>query len=119
MKKYNFLSFITIPFNKAPLYALLLVAEKIVCAVLPSLMVLASTGFIDRAIGIATKTDVKNDIVLYLCFIILILIYQYIYPVFNEIVAQKLSIKLSLTFQEDLNYKRSKLLYAVIENNNA
>ena len=119
MKKYNFLSFITIPLSKAPLYALLLVAEKIVSAVLPSLMVLASAGFIDRAIGIATKTDAKNDIVLYLCFIILILIYQYIYSVFNEIVAQKLSIKLSLTFQEDLNYKRSKLLYAVIENNDA
>lgn len=116
-KDYNFLDFITIPFTQGSIYTLIIVLNKILNALIPSIQVLVTAKFVDTAVAIFNGTSDKNAIFTPLFLIMGIITYQYLNHTLIGIVDMKLSMKLSEIFRVAIVEKRSKLCYSHIENN--
>jgi len=116
-KKYRLDDFIAIPFKNSPICTLVIIANKILNALMPSLQVLVSAKFIDTAVAIFNGTAQKNQIFTPLLLIMAMVSYQYLNGSLISIVRLCLSNKLTESLRQAITFKRAKLEYRHIENN--
>ena len=116
-RKYTLVDFVKIPLNISPLWTILIIINRIINALWPSVQVLVTAKFIDTATGIFNKTVAYDQIFLPLFLIMGIIAYQYLTWSVMSIVNLKLQIRLTESFKNAIVEKRSKLQYRYIENN--
>ncbi|MDR0286414.1 MAG: ABC transporter ATP-binding protein/permease [Clostridiales bacterium] len=117
-KTYTLLDFIKIPFAVSPGMATLrVIFDRVVVAIIPSLLVLATARFIDTALKIFNKQAVWNQITLPLICIILLIAYNYIQSELMDLVREKMDMNLAVAFRTAVLEKRAMLEYRHVENN--
>jgi ATP-binding cassette subfamily B protein len=114
--KFNLAAYITIPFTNAPLLTLIIILDKIITALVPSLLVIFTARFLDSAIELLNNTAGKEQIIKAIAAIVCILAYQHLSPVFIDIVNGYLFIRLTTAFNKDIMNKHANLEYKYIEN---
>jgi ATP-binding cassette subfamily B protein len=118
-REYRMFDFIKIPFAISPgMVALRIVFDRVIYGLVPSLQVLAAARFIDTAINIFNGQAEKNEIMLPLVFLILLIAYEYSMALMG-LVREKLDMNLTQAFRTAVVDKRARLEYRHIENNEA
>ena len=116
-KKYNFFDFIKIPFRSSPVLSAVRITDKIIYALLPSFTALVTAGFVNTALEIFAGKQERQDIYIYLLFIMLIIAHQTVNATLISFVTTKIKMKLSESFKAAVVEKRAKLDYRHIEDN--
>ena len=114
---YKLLDFIRVPFQVSPIMILLMVAEKIIASVIPSIQIIIIANFIDTAIGIFNGNMEADSIVMPLVLILLLQSYKYIVGILKGLLVTKLCNKLTETYRVAITEKRARLEYKHVENN--
>lgn len=115
-KKYNFWDYIKIPFGVAPVYCSLIVLKNIITALIPSARIFILANFIDIANSIFNKTAEESEIYPALLLYAATIIYNQLSDTLGGFLSTKLSMKLTLTFKEQVMAKRASLEFKHIEN---
>ena len=116
-REYKMWDFIKIPFTIAPWMAILRVLfDKVIYALIPSLQVLATASFIDTAIKIFNGQVEKNQIILPIVWILLLVSYDY-FMVLIGLLHEKFSMNLTKIFSMAVTEKIANLEYSHVENN--
>ena len=118
-KEYNLMDFIKTPFKVGPGLLLVKVVNQIISSIIPSIQVLVTASFIDTAIAIFNGNMEYNRIFIPLTGLMLIIIYQYLNSSLISYVNLKLEMSLTEIIRTEIAYKRSKLEYRHIENNDS
>lgn len=118
-KDYKLIDFIKIPFKVGPGLFLVKLINQIISSSIPSIQVLVTASFIDSAIAIFNGAMEYNRIFIPLTGLMIIIIYQYLNTSLISYVNLKLEIKLTEIIRTEIAYKRSKLEYRHIENNDS
>ncbi|MDR1754450.1 MAG: ABC transporter ATP-binding protein/permease [Eubacterium sp.] len=116
-KEYKLSDFIKIPLSVSPVWASLLVFNKIIRALVPSFKVLATAAFIDTSINIFNGLADRNQIILPLLYLFLLIIYGHFSYALFDLAGEKFKIKLTETYRTAVMEKRAALEYRHIENN--
>lgn len=115
--EYKLIDFIRIPFSISPgIIIIILLFDKIIYALIPSLQVLAIANFIDVSIELFNGQATKSQIILPTIFIMLLISYKYLIKLIN-LAHEKLRLKTMEKFRLFIIEKRSKLEYRHVENN--
>jgi len=119
-RNFHFWDFVGIPLHFCRGYAILLLANAVIASIAPSLLVIATAGFIDAALEIFNGDMAYSDIFPKLGYISLIALYQNIQ---SAAISQRalIKIEMSLTekFRSALAEKRARLKYCHIEDNDS
>ena len=116
-RKYKMLDFIKIPFAISPgMVSLRILFDRIIYGLIPSFQVLAAARFIDTSINIFNGQADKNEIVMPLVFLIMLISYEYAMSLMR-LVREKLDLNLTEAFRTAVVDKRARLEYCHIENN--
>jgi len=118
-KEYNLMDFIKTPFKVGPGLFLVKLINQIISSSIPSIQVLVTASFIDTAIAIFNGNMEYNRIFIPLTGLMLIIIYQYLNSSLISYVNLKLEMSLTEIIRTEIAYKRSKLEYRHIENNDS
>lgn len=116
-RAYRLLDFIKIPFAVSPVMVSLRVMDKIIYALIPSLQVVATAAFIDTAIQIVGGQANKDQIMMPLVWLLLLISHQYITFALMGLVKAKMDMNLTETFRTAVTEKRAMLEYHHVENN--
>ncbi|NLK73748.1 MAG: ABC transporter ATP-binding protein [Clostridiales bacterium] len=116
-KKYYLWDFISISFKVSPMAISVKFINLIITSLIPSIQVLVTASFIDRALAIFNGTAAKSSIFSPLAWMMLITIYQYLNWWLLSFVDIKLSMKLTETYRAEMVEKRARLEYRHIEDN--
>jgi ATP-binding cassette subfamily B protein len=116
-REYKLRDFIKIPFTVSPGMMSLRVIDKIIYALIPSLQVLTTAAFIDTAIKIVGGQASKNQIIVPLVWILLLVSHQYITFALMGLARAKMNLKLTEAFQTAITEKRAMLEYRHVEDN--
>lgn len=116
-KEYKLLDFIKIPLTISPIMTILKIVDMIISALIPSLQIMATAGFIDTAISIFNGQDDRSKLNIWLLWILLLISYKYITSAFMVMVKERMKIKLSEVFRIAVTEKRAMLHYKHVENN--
>ena len=119
MKKYNYEVFdiALIPLKHAPLQAMLLLIQKILYGIVPTIQVIVTAKFLDKALSIVTKKGQMNEIAIPLSLLVGLIIYSWASDQLVKFIDIKLELKLREKFRASITEKRAKLRYSYIENN--
>lgn len=115
-EKYTIGDIIKIPFNCDFRYALVIMFQKILQGLVPTLQVIATAKFLDVAMAIVNGKADYNEIFLPLTLVIIFIAYSWISSQLVKLVEVKLEIKLREKFRVFITEKRAKLKYKHIEN---
>jgi ATP-binding cassette subfamily B protein len=116
-KKYSLQDFITIPIKNSPLWTIIILANRIINALLPSLQIIITARFVDTAVAIFNGSAQRNQILTPLFIIMGMISYQYLNGSLMGIINLRLNIRLTESFRQAIVEKRAKLEYRHIENN--
>ncbi len=115
-EKYTIGDIIKIPFSCDFRYALVIMFQKILQGLVPTLQVIATAKFLDVAMAIVSGKADYNEIFLPLTLVIIFIAYNWISSQLIKLVEVKLEIKLREKFRVFITEKRAKLKYKHIEN---
>lgn len=115
-EKYTVGDIIKIPFGCDFRYALVIMFQKILQGLLPTLQVIATAKFLDVAMAIVNGKADYNEVFLPLTLVIIFIAYNWISVQLVKLVEVKLEIKLREKFRVFITEKRAKLKYKHIEN---
>ena len=116
-REYKMRDFIKIPFFISPGTVILrILFDKVIYALIPSLQVLATANFIDTSIKIFNGQVEKNQIILPIASIFLLISYKY-FMALTGLAREKSNIRLMEVFRVAVTEKRAKLAYCHVENN--
>jgi len=116
-RKYKVADFIYIPLRITPVYTIWRIIDKIIYALIPSLQIIATAGFVDTAIKIFGGMAQRQEIYKYLTMLLLIVAHQYIGHALMKFVRDRMEMRLTEGYRVAVMEKRSKLEYKHIENN--
>jgi ATP-binding cassette subfamily B protein len=116
-KKYNLMDFVYIPLKIIPVHTVIIIANKIINALIPSVQILVTASFIDTAVGIFKNDHDVNKIYLPLSLLMAIIAHQYINLALMSFIQTKLNMKLYEQFRVAVVEKRARLEYRHIEKN--
>lgn len=116
-KDYKLGDFLAVPLKVTPLFTVIVVLNKIISALVPSLTVLVTADFINTALAIFNGNVPHDNIYLPLLLLMVLIAYGYINGVLIGFVTTKMSMKLNEKFRCAIVEKRAKLEYKHIENN--
>lgn len=116
-REYTLFDFLKIPFATSPFLSVLRIIDKIIYALIPSLQVLTTAGFIDTAIKIVNGQADKTAITWPLLWILLLISHQYITFAIMGLVRAKMDINLTEAFRTAITEKRAMLEYRHVEDN--
>ncbi|WP_291580435.1 ABC transporter ATP-binding protein [Clostridium sp. UBA6640] len=115
-EKYTVEDIIKIPFSCDFRYALVIMFQKILQGLVPTMQVIATAKFLDVAMAIVNGKADYNEIFLPLTLVIIFIAYNWISSQLIKLVEVKLEIKLREKFRVFITEKRAKLKYKHIEN---
>ena len=115
-QKYGIWNAFTLAFQVAPIWATLLLVQRIIGALLPAGIVLATADFIDTATAIVEGNLGASDLVAPLLLLSGLVLYQWLITDINKYFDSKLLIATRNTYKLELLRKRSALAYRHIEN---
>lgn len=118
-KKYQFHDFLTIPLKNSPIWTIVIIANRILNALMPSLQLLVTARFIDTAVAIFEGKAERSLIITPLLLIMGMISYQYLNGILMNIINIRLNNKLTESFRQAIVEKRAKLEYKHIENNDS
>lgn len=116
-KKYKLYDFLVIPIKNSPLWTIVIMVNKVLTALLPSLQVLVIAKFVDTAVDIFNGEAQRNQILTPLFLIMAMVAYQYLNGSLIGIINLRLNIRLTESFRQAIAEKRARLEYRHIENN--
>jgi len=115
--KYGILDFIIINIRISPILTILRLCNKIFAALLPSIMVLVSSNFINSVLAVFTGKAITTQVYIPLFILSLIILYQYIDSIMVSFITTKIKMELKEKVFVSLITKRAQLNYRHIENN--
>lgn len=116
-KKYGFADFIRIPFMICPLYSGIKITNRVITSLLPSVQVLATAAFVDKALEIFSGTALQEAIVMPLLSLMLIIAYNYLSWQLMGFVNMKAEMRMTTVYRTEIAQKRASLEYRHIEDN--
>lgn len=114
-KKYTLIDYIAIPFRVAPLQVSVILLNKLLSAIVPSLQVLAVAQFIDTAGCIFRDGMPREAIYLPLFLLMLIVAYGYLNGSLTEIMNSRAGMRMEKALSRQMLRKRASLDYRYIE----
>jgi ATP-binding cassette subfamily B protein len=119
MQKNNYgaLDIIKIPFNFAPWYSILMLIQKVLDGIVPTLQVLATAKFLDTAISVVSKKMSLNGIFIPLTLVVVLIVYSWLSEQLIKFIDVKQEMKLREKFRVGITERRAKLKYSHVENN--
>lgn len=114
-KKYNLWDMFVLMFKASPVWTSLYVLIQLLEALMPTISIFTTAGFVDTAIAVLNGTNEYNDIFLPLGVIIGMFVVERIIWVGDWIIDVQLRAKTELKFSEMFLNKRAKLKYHYIE----
>ncbi|MEG2917397.1 MAG: ABC transporter ATP-binding protein [Clostridium sp.] len=115
-KKYGMKDIVAIPFRFAPVESTLVMIQKLLEGIVPTLQILVTAKFLDTTISVFNKTKEIGDIVLPLVFMALLLAYTWISNQLSKFAEVKITNKLREDFRVSMVGKIGQLKYKHIEN---
>lgn len=113
--KATILNFITILFKITPLYSLVYIVQMILSAINPLLILVVSSNFIDVVLKLEKyEFNAKLRQLLFVLFFLIFM--KYILEIVGLMISSKIKILVSETMSEEILFKRIKLKYKYIEN---
>lgn len=116
-RDYKLIDFFRIPLSYSKGTTLLIMLEKLISSLVPTIQIALTAYFIDCTIGIFRKEYSKGKIVLPIGSILFLLVYQYMIPILIGLIKTKLSLKLTETYRVTIVEKRASLEYKHVEDN--
>lgn len=116
-RNYKLYDLLTIPIKNSPFWSILIIAVRILNALLPSAQVLVTAGFIDTAAAIFEGRAERGQIMLPLFLIMGIVAYQNVSGLLMDLINLRINIKMTENFRTAIVEKRARLEYKHIENN--
>lgn len=115
-KKYGVKDIIGIPFKYAPKSSIVIVIQKLIDGIVPTVEVIVTAKFLDISILVVRGEKSIKNIFLPMFIIITLIAYKWISQQLVKFVEAKLQLKLKETFRVKIIEKVAKLKYKYIEN---
>ncbi len=115
-KKYNMMDILGVLFTSTPIYSTVIITAKIIDGLIPSLQIVATAAFIDKAIFILTTGGMWAGIIPYLGILISLITYEQISHQLLKFVNVRMKLNLKEKLRIGLLEKRASLKYNYIEN---
>lgn len=116
-KTYKIYDYIKIPWRICPLYTFIKIIDKLICALIPSMQVLVTTSFINRALDIFNGSINYNEIYLPLIFLMLLIAFNNLNWQLMSFIDLKFEMCMTKEYHTAIVEKRARLEYRHIENN--
>lgn len=115
-KKYNLIDVIKISFSCSPQASILIMMQKVLSGIIPSLQILATARFIDTAVlvvrdGLEIKTIFPS-----LSYVVILIAFQWLTGDLTKLAFTRLRLAIKVKFRTAITDKRSRLEYRHIEN---
>lgn len=110
---------ITMPFKFAPMYSIIIALQKILQGLIPTFQLVAIAKFLDTAIGVVNGTYNKNEIIIPLITIVMLIAFDWISQQLVGFVEVRLELRLREKLRGLITEKKAKLKYKYIEDKEA
>ena len=114
-KKYNIFDLISISFKCSPISSLLIGVLFVLEAVTPTLQILATANFIDKAIEVVNGSGSIRVIYVPIAYVVGLLAFSWLFRQFNTFAKSKLTLNIKEKFRYEITKKRASLKYRHIE----
>jgi ATP-binding cassette subfamily B protein len=115
-KKYGYFDMISLSFKVSPLYSMIFAVQRILGALIPTIMIFVTARFINTALAVLNKTEDINAIHVPIILLASIVVYNVLIGILMSFVQCRANIYYRRKLRPEMIEKRARLEYRHIEN---